>query len=306
MSKKKWTIDDIPDLSGKVAIVTGGNVGLGYESVKALAQKGAEVILAGRSPEKCESALQEIKEKAQEESGGLKGKIEFLEIDLASFDSIENFARNFHKKYKRLDILLNNAALMAPPYFKTIDGLESQMGTNHFGHFKLTGLLIDLLKKSPGSRVVTISSGAHRSGKIDFDNLLYEDGKGYKPMQAYARSKLSNLLFTHELQRKFEAQKIDSIAAGAHPGAAITALTRYTPVIKALLPIVAQSAAQGALPQLRAAAGVDICGGDYFGPHRMATGHPVKVKPSRLSRNEEVAARLWEISEKITGTKFLS
>jgi len=298
MPKEKWTTNDIPDLSEKVIIVTGGSAGLGYESVKAFAQKGAEVILASRSIEKSEAAKKKI--------GTTKGNIAVHQLDLADFSSIENFADEIHKKHKKIDVLLNNAGIMAPPYFKTKNGLESQMGINHFGHFKLTGLLLDLIVKAPASRVVNVSSGAHTTGKIDFNNLLYENGKGYAPMRAYSRSKLSNLLFTYELQRKFEVNQVDSIAAAAHPGAAITDLTRYTPVIKLLLPIVAQSAAQGALPQIRACTGTDTKGGEYFGPHRMATGYPVSIKSNKTSHDEELAKKLWEASEEITGVKYFN
>ena len=220
MSKEKWTLDNMPDLTGKVIIVTGGNSGLGYESVKAIAGKGAEVIPTSRSSEKGETARAEI---LKSNPGG---KIVVMELDLMEFASIKKFANSFKEKYDKLDILLNNAGIMTTPYFLTKDGLEAQNGTNHFGHFALTGQLLDLIKKTPGSRVVNVSSNAHKYGKMDFDNFLFENGDGYTPMKSYARSKLANLLFTYELQRAFIANDIESISAAAHPGASRTNLGR--------------------------------------------------------------------------------
>ena len=197
MSKNKWTKSNIPELTGKVIIVTGGNSGLGYESVKAFAEKGAEVIMASRSLEKGSTAKKEI--------GNVKGNITVMQLDLMDFASISSFVKVFKEKYNRLDILLNNAGIMMTPYSLTKDGLEAQNGTNHFGHFALTGQLLDLIIQTPASRVVNVSSNGHKTGKMDFDNLLFEDGQDYTPMKSYARSKLANLLFTYELQRKFEA-----------------------------------------------------------------------------------------------------
>ena len=177
MSNEKWTKEDIPDLTGKVIIVTGGNSGLGFESVKAFAEKGADVILTSRSVEKGEQAKKEM--------GAVKGNIKIMQLDLQDFASIENFAKDFKAKYDRLDVLLNNAGIMMTPYFKTKDGLEGQMGTNHFGHFKLTGHLLDVIKRTPDSRVVNVSSGAHKQGTMDFDNLMFEKG-GYSPIKLMA------------------------------------------------------------------------------------------------------------------------
>ncbi|MES0490288.1 MAG: oxidoreductase [Leptospirales bacterium] len=300
MRNDKWTTENIPDLTGKVIIVTGGNSGLGFESVKAFAEKGAEVILACRSVEKGKKAKSEI------DSGNIKGNITVKELDLQDFGSIEKFAEGIHKKHSKIDVLLNNAGIMGTPYFLTGEGLEGQMGVNHFGPYMLTGLLLDLIIKTPKSRVVNVSSGAHRFGKMDFSNLLYENGKQYAPMKAYNRSKLSNLLFTYELQRKFEEHKIDTIVVGAHPGAAISDLTRHTPVIKFLLPVIAQTTARGALPQIRACVGIDVKGGDFYGPHKMATGFPVSIISSKGSHNKEDAKKLWDISEQITKVKYFN
>ena len=303
MSNNNWTTENIPDLTGKVIIVTGGNSGLGYEAVKALAQKGAEVILASRSVEKGETAKKEM--------GDVKGKIAVMQLDLQDFASIEKFALDFRKKYDRLDVLLNNAGIMTTPYFKTKDGLEGQIGTNHFGHFKLTGHLLDWIVKTPASRVVNVSSAAHRQGKMDFENLMFEKG-GYSPMKAYGRSKLSNLLFTYELQRFFEAGKVDSIAVAAHPGVSRTNLDRYIKGklwFKLLYPVFktfTQEQAQGALPEIRASVDPEVKGGEYYGPDgkREMKGFPVKVESNEASHNVEDAKKLWTISEEITGIKF--
>ncbi len=304
MSKEKWTSENIPDLKGKVIIVTGGNSGLGFESVKAFAKNGAEVILTSRSLENGKAAKEKI--------GHVKGNISILQLDLMDFSSIKDFADNFKKKYKRLDVLLNNAGIMTTPYFLTKDGLEAQNGTNHFGHFALTGLLFDLIKTTSGSRVVNVSSMAHKQGKMDFENLLFEDGKGYTPIKSYGRSKLMNLLFTYELQRKFEYQKIDSIAVAAHPGVSNTNLARYIEkkmYFKLLMPLMSpfmQEQDMGALPQIRASVDPNVKGGEYYGPDGFneMKGYPVRVKSNPASHNIEDAKRLWEISEKLTGIKY--
>jgi len=306
MSKKKWTIENMPDLTGKIVIVTGGNSGLGYESVKAFAGKGAEVILTSRSIEKGETAKAEI---LKNNPGG---KITVMELDLMEFASINRFAKSFKKKYDRLDILLNNAGIMTTPYFLTKDGLEAQNGINHFGHFALTSQLLELIKKTPGSRVVNVSSNAHKYGKMDFDNFLFENGDGYTPMKSYARSKLANLVFTYELQRAFEANDIKSIAVAAHPGASRTNLGRYLedkwwfkPVFALMAPLT-QDQAQGALPQIRAAVDPGVKGGDYYGPSGFGEmkGDPILVKSNDASHHRADAWKLWEISEKLTGVTY--
>jgi NAD(P)-dependent dehydrogenase (short-subunit alcohol dehydrogenase family) len=307
MKKEKWTLDFIPDLGGKVIIVTGGNTGLGYESVKALAAKGAEVILTSRSHEKGESAKARIIDKVPE------AKIVVMQLDLTDLSSIKKFSEEFKNKYDRLDVLMNNAGIMMSPYFLTKDGFEGQMGTNHLGHFALTGLLLDHLIRTPGSRVVNVSSGAHKSGVMDFDNLLFKDGKGYSPIKAYGRSKLANLLFTYELHRKFEENGIDSIALASHPGGSRTDLGRYMLkkfFVRLLWPIfllISQSAAKGALTQIRAAVDPGASGGDYYGPFNgigEMTGYPRKVESNEASHNMDDARRLWQESEKLTGIVY--
>jgi NAD(P)-dependent dehydrogenase (short-subunit alcohol dehydrogenase family) len=302
----KWTLDNAPDLTGKIIVVTGGNSGLGYESVKAFAMKGAEVVMASRTMEKGEEAKAEIiKAVAQ-------AKISVMELDLADLGSVRSFATAFRKKYKQLDVLLNNAGIMMSPYFQTKDGFEAQLGTNHLGHFALTGLLFDLLLKTPGARIVNVSSGAHKQGSMDFSNLQFENGKGYSPMKAYGRSKLSNLLFTYALQRKLEAADRGVIAVAAHPGIAMTNLSRYLEkkwFLRLLLPLfkgMAQDQAMGALPQIRASVDPDVQGGEYYGPDGKGErkGYPVVVPSNAASHDKEDAAKLWEESERLTGVIY--
>ena len=305
MEKMKWIKSNIPDLTGKVIIVTGGNSGLGYESVKAFAEKGAEVIMTSRSMEKGEAAKKTI--------GAVKGKILVMQLDLMDFASIKSFAADFSKKYNRLDVLLNNAGIMTTPYFLTKDGLEAQNGTNHFGHFALTGQLFELIKNAPNSRIVNVSSMAHKQGKMDFDNLLFENGKGYSPIKSYGRSKLANLLFTYELQRKMEANGINSIAVAAHPGVSNTNLARYLEdklIFKILMPLMSpfiQEQDMGALPQIRASVDENVKGGEYYGPDGFneMKGFPVLVQSNAASHNLEDARKLWEVSEKLTGVSFV-
>ena len=304
--KENWTTEFIPDLNGKVIIVTGGNSGLGFESVKTFAGKGAEVILASRSKENGEKAKTEILEKVPD------GKIEVAQLDLADLESVRRFVKNFQQKHSQLDVLLNNAGIMTTPYFTTKDGFEGQVGTNHLGHFALTGLLLPVLKKTPKSRVVNVSSMAHKQGKMDFNNLLFENGKGYSPMKSYGRSKLANLLFTYELQRFFESNNIDSISVAAHPGVSQTNLARHLEeklFFKILYPVfkfMTQDAAAGALPQIRASVDPHVKGGEYYGPSGFneMKGQPVKVQSNSTSHNAEDALKLWEVSEELTGVKF--
>jgi len=306
MSKQVWDKRNIPDLSGKVIIVTGGNSGLGYESVKAFAEKGAQVILASRSVTGGEEARASI---LKELPGA---RIDVMTLDLVDLASVKDFSQKFMDKYDSLDVLMNNAGIMTTPYFRTKDGFEGQMGTNHFGHFALTAHLMDLIKVTQGARVVNVSSNAHKAGTMDFDNLLFEEGKGYSPMKAYGRSKLSNLLFTYELQRWFDKNGIEAIAVAAHPGFSETNLVRYIDkkvayrIFKPLASLMAQSAAMGALPQIRAAVDPDVNGGEYYGPSGMGEmkGYPVRVESNGKTHDREDARRLWEVSEELTGVKI--
>lgn len=296
----------MPSLEGKTVIVTGGNSGLGYESVKAFAEKGAQVIMTCRDTAKGEHAKKHILHHSK------NAKIDVMHLDLMSLKSVHDFAKAFRAKYNRLDVLLNNAGIMKVPYRETADGIESQQGTNHFGHFALTGLLLSTLKTTPGARVVNVSSLAHRFGELDFDNLLYAGGKGYSDMKAYGRSKLENLLFTFELQRYFEINNDKVSALAAHPGVSGTNLfshigsKKLQKILSPLFRLFIQSPLMGALPQIRASVDARAKGGDYFGPdgRREMKGHPVKVKASELAQNGEVAAKLWKFSEEVTGVKF--
>ena len=295
----------MPDLSGKIIIVTGGNSGLGYESVKAFAAKGAGVVLASRSVKKGEEAKSDILKTVPD------GKIEVMELDLGDLESVRKFAADYQGKHQKLDVLQNNAGIMMTPYFTTKDGFEAQFGTNHLGHFALTGLLMDVLLATPGSRIVNVSSGAHKNGKMDFDNLQWENGKDYSPMKAYGRSKLSNLLFTYELQRRLEAASKDALAVAAHPGIAATNLARHLEgkflfkVLSPLFKFIAQDQDMGALPQIRASVDPAVKGGQYYGPDGKGErkGYPVVVPSNEASHNLQDAARLWEESEKLTGVK---
>ena len=305
-NREKWTADDIPDLTGKVAVVTGANSGIGFEAAKELARRGAETILACRSPERGQQALDLLRVDVPEANA------ELMALDLASLASVEGFATKFVDRFPRLDLLINNAGIMAVPWGQTRDGFELQNGTNHLGHFALTGRLLDVLLATPGARVVNVSSVGHRQGKIDFDNFLYEGGD-YGPWRAYFRSKLLNLLFTYELQRRFEAAGVEASSLAAHPGGSATNLGAASVrppgtgwlfgLFNALL---AQSAAMGALPTLRAAVDPEAMGGQYYGPSGFyeARGYPVVVSSIPASHDEEVARRSWAASEELTGVRY--
>ncbi len=303
-----WTSENISDLSGKVIIITGANSGIGYEAAKEFARKGAQIVLASRNKNKAEVALSQIHAEIP------AARAEILQLDLASLKSIQQFSEIFKNKYDRLDVLLNNAGIMMVPYGKTNDGFEKQFGTNHLGHFALTGLLIDLLLKTPGPRVVNISSHAHYFGEMDFSNLMYENGEGYSAQKAYGRSKLANLLFTYELQRRFEGRKVNMIAVAAHPGISNTNLAEHIfkrwrlRILQPLMGLFLQSAAMGALPGIRAAVDPTVIGGQYFGPDgsKERSGYPVVVLSNKASHNLEDALQLWEISEKLTGISYLN
>jgi NAD(P)-dependent dehydrogenase (short-subunit alcohol dehydrogenase family) len=300
-----WTKNNIPDLTGKVIIVTGGNVGLGFEAVKMFAWKNAEVILASRDKQRGEKAKRTILREVP------KAKINVMNLDLADLKSIRKFAEDFSKQFQKLDILLNNAGVMWCPYYLTKDGFELQMGVNHLGHFALTGLLLPLLKKTNISRVVTVSSLGHRRAKLDIDKLFFNK-ENYDQSVAYFNSKLANLLFTYELQRKFEEHNLDIISVAAHPGGSNTNLARHVEkrpwfvLLKPLFLLLAQSAEKGTLPEVRASVAPEVKGGEYYGPKGFNEmgGYPVLVESTPDSHNLADAAKLWEISEKLTGVKY--
>lgn len=302
-----WTAENIPDLTGKIAIVTGANRGIGYATAQTLACKGATVILACRNKDKGEAAARQI---AREH---LEAKAVLLQLDLSDLASVHRFVDEFTSHYDRLDMLINNAAIMRTPFKKTPDGFESQFAINHLAHFALTGLLLDLIIHTSQARVVTASSWGHLFGDIDFDNLNAE--KDYDPEVAYAHSKLANILFTYELQRRFEDTGVDVIAAAVHPGWTATNLpdgwtTTDQPIswriIRMLHPLIGQKPEMGALPTLYAATAPDVQGGSYYGPGSWGglRGYPVKVRSSDRSYDTTVAAKLWTVSEELTGVRY--
>ena len=303
---QQWTVQDIPDQNGKVVIVTGGNSGIGYEAALALAGKHANVILTARNIEKGEAAARNVRTKYPQ------AQITVMQLDLADLKSVRNFVQAFLAKYKQLDILINNAGVMALPKRKTADGFEMQFGTNHLGHFALTGLLLPILKATPNARVVTVSSGVHTSGDIHFDDLQWE--KSYERWGAYAQSKLANLLFAYELQRKLSATGSSLISVGCHPGYAATNLQAAGPQMEGSAvrlwmmnlanAIFAQGQDMGALPTLYAAVAADVNGCDYIGPKGGMRGYPAKAMSNNKSYDEALAKRLWQVSEKLTGVVY--
>lgn len=304
----KWTEKNIPDLSGKVIIITGANSGIGFESAREFSRNGAEVIVASRNQARAEEAINLIEAELP------RAKLSFINLDLSSLKSIKYFAERFIANFDRLDILLNNAGIMLVPYSLTEDGFEQTFGTNHLGHFALTGLVIDRLKDTPGSRIVNVSSNAHHAGKIDFENLMFENGKDYTPMGAYGLSKLANLLFTYELQRRLQERGYGVSALAAHPGISATGLAdhlfkyRIAGLINKSMKLMFQSSAMGALPSIRAAVDPEAVSGQYYGPDGKGerSGYPVIVNSNELSKAQDPARKLWEISEKLTGIKYLN
>jgi NAD(P)-dependent dehydrogenase (short-subunit alcohol dehydrogenase family) len=299
MKQKKWDSSDILDQKDRVAIVTGSSSGIGYETARVLAEKKATVIVAVRNLKKGETVVQKIK------ASHPHADLRVMELDLASLTSVRNFAKKFEEEYSRLDLLINNAGVMMPPYSKTADGFERQFGTNHLGHFALTGLLFDLINRTPGSRIVNVSSSAHHYGQLDFDDLNWEK-RPYKKMRTYGDSKIANIYFTYELQRRLNGNGSDTLVTAAHPGWTATELQRHVGVLGFLNHFFSQDITMGALPTLYAAVGEDVEGGDYYGPSgwREMKGYPKKVESNALSHDKEVAAKLWEFSEELTGVQF--
>jgi NAD(P)-dependent dehydrogenase (short-subunit alcohol dehydrogenase family) len=306
MKKHKWNEENMPDLSGKTIVVTGANSGLGFESVKMYAKKNAQVIMACRSLERGQVALEEVKKDSP------NAKLVVMALDLGSMESIKEFVVKFKKEYDMLDILLNNAGIMTTPYGVTVDGIEQQQGVNHFGHFALTALLFDTIKNTENSRIVNISSLAHKFGKMNFDNLLFEKGKGYSPSFAYARSKLENLLFTYELQRRVDKAELDIKILVGHPGISHTNLGRHikrgfqNKVFESFMKIYSHDAYYGAMAGVRASVDFEALKGTYYGPRGLfgGKGLPVVVKSSKRSHNIEDAVKLWDLSEELTGVTF--
>jgi NAD(P)-dependent dehydrogenase (short-subunit alcohol dehydrogenase family) len=303
-----WTETNVPDQNGRVALITGANSGIGWDTARVLAAKGARVILACRSRARGTEALQRLEAVCPNAEAAL------LEMDLADLDSVRQSAARFSAEHDKLDLLVNNAGLMAIPKQQTAQGFEMQFGVNHLGHFALTGLLLPTLLRTRGARVVNVSSNGHRPGRIRFEDLHWESR--YNPWAAYFQSKLANLLFTYELQRKLEASGASAAALAAHPGATQSNLGHENPgglvnsALYSLRPLIQrfllQSSAMGALPTLRAAADPDARGGQYYGPRGLGemAGPPVRVGSSRRARDVESARRLWQVSEELTGVKY--
>ncbi len=302
-----WTEGDIPDQTGRIILITGANSGIGLEAARAAAEHGASVVLGCRNHAKAEAAVATIRTTAPD------AQLEILDLDLADLGSVETAAEKFLANHDRLEVLVNNAGLMALPKQNTVQGFEMQFGVNHLAHFALTGRLMERLLATPGSRVVSISSMGHRPGSIHFDDLQSEPK--YGPWTAYFQSKLANLLFTYELQRKLTAAGAKTIAVAAHPGGSNTNLGNENPggivntiamKAKPLVDMAMQSAAMGALPTLRAATDPGVMGGEYYGPGGFMEqrGYPKRVQSSRRSHDVEVAQRLWRVSTELTGVTY--
>lgn len=291
------------NLTGKRIVITGANSGIGFEAAKVLAGRGAEVILAVRNVQKGQLAINAIQKEHPHAS------VFVMELNLSDLGNVRKFVGAFNKRFDSLDILINNAGVMTPPYQKTKDGFELQFGTNHLGHFALTGLLLPLLIKNPNSRVVTLSSIAHRGTSIFFDNL--DGSKGYKAMRFYGQSKLANLLFAKELDIRFKQHGISAISIACHPGISSTNLFKVRKkdapaYLKALMKIIFQPAEKGALPTIYAATESSLMGGEYIGPDGRGNrkGNPAIETPAPGVYNPETMQKLWEVSEKLTGVVF--
>ena len=294
-----WTLDQVGSQSGRTAIVTGANTGIGLETARALAAKGAHVVLACRSEARGRTALDTLR--ADIPGASLTLRL----LDLSDLEQVRGFVDSFRADHERLDLLINNAGVMVPPESRTTQGFELQFGVNHLGHFALTMGLLPLLEGTPGARVVTVSSAAHRRGEMVFDDLDFER-RDYRPMVAYGQSKLANLLFTSELHRRLVASGSDVLSVAAHPGWTGTDLQRHSGVFQFLNRFFAMQPPEGALPTLRAALDPAVEGDEYFGPSGFMEmrGTPVRVGRTPAAKDVAAAQRLWRISEERTGVRF--
>src|SRR6201996_1854003 len=302
----KWTPRQIPSQQGRLAIVTGANSGIGYQAAKYLARAGAMVILACRNAEKGEAALALIV------AGQPLAKVEMRILDVADLDSVRRFAADFLSEDRPLDLLINNAGVMAIPERRTTpQGFEMQFGTNHLGHFALTGLLLPALLRQPNSRAVTVASIAHKGGKLNFDDLNAE--RRYDPRRAYQQSKLANVVFGLELDRRLRARAASTMSVIAHPGVAVTNIVSNgmgtglkARIANVVVSLFAQSDDRGSWPLVYAATSPEARGGGYYGPDGIAEikGMPVEVKPKPHALDPAAGKRLWEISEKLTGVRY--
>ena len=301
----RWAEADVPNQAGRVAVVTGANSGLGFHVTRVLAAAGAHVILGCRDAQRATNAMKRILDVVPD------ARLELRVLDLADLDSVATFCDAVGAEHDRVDLLVNNAGIMAvPTRHTTAQDHELQFGTNHLGHFALTACLGPLLRDRQGARVVTVTSFLHRLGKIDFDDIDAE--RGYSRWRAYGASKLANLLFAFELDRRLRAAGHAAISVAAHPGYAATELASTGPgldgrglrvaAMEASEHIVAQSAARGALPLLYATTAPGVAGGDFYGPRILESwGAPTKARPTRRARDAQAAARLWKLSTQLTG-----
>lgn len=300
---KEFSVKDVPSQEGKIAIVTGANDGIGYETSLGLVSKGAKLIMACRNPQKATDAMARLKEQYPD------ADVAFIPLDLNSLESVRAFADEYKKSHNTLDILVNNAGIMIPPLAKTEEGFESQMGVNYFAHFLLSSLLMDELNAADNGRVVSLSSIAHKGAKIDFENLNAE--KGYDKSGAYGQSKLACLMFAYELDRRLQKAGSSVVSVAAHPGVSATNLFKNVPklVNMLLIPLMRpllNTPEQAALPSLMAALHEGVAGGDYYGPTGFAemSGQPNKVEAKQKAHDTDVAKRLWKVSEELVNTKF--
>lgn len=312
-----WKATRIPDQSGRTAVVTGGNSGIGYAAARELARRGASVVLACRSAARGRAA--EVQLRAEVPGAD----VEFMPLDLADLATVGEFAQTYGRRHAILDLLVNNAGVMALPYGRTADGFETQFGVNHLGHFALTGLLLPrLLAAPPGARIVNLSSGFHALGDVDHEDLNGE--RSYRRWIAYGRSKSANLLFTHELARRLAAAGSGIVPAAAHPGYASTNLhvgatpqsgTTLTSRIAVAATtfgnavgntLIAQSAAAGALPTLYAATAPGVLPDEFIGPRLGWRGAPARSRRAKWTLDDKSGERLWAVSEKLTGVSYAS
>jgi len=305
MSREKWTLEKMPNLNGKIIVVTGANSGIGYEATKAFAKANALVIMGCRNLERANEAKNKIIKEYPE------AKLDIILLDLMDFDSIQNFTDSINEKYDKVDILLNNAGIMTVPYGSTKNGFEKQIGVNHFGHFYLTMNLLKIINKTNDSRIVNIASIAHRFGNLKPDTFMYEENKKYSKSRAYAQSKLANLLFTYGLKSRLEEQGSKIKVLTAHPGITSTNLGRHTKSlsfkpIKWIMNKINMETPQGALPGIRACTDLKAKSGEYYGPDKLwgAHGYPVTEKSKKRSHSVELQDLLWEYSENLTLQKF--
>lgn len=294
----KWDRSNVPDQAGKTVIITGANSGIGLETARMMAEKGAHVIMACRNIERSKPSHAIVNREST------TGNADLIRLDLSEFSSIRDFVSEVKERFPKIDILINNAGVMAPPYGLTKDGFELQFGTNHLGHFLLTGLLLGNITGVAGSRIVTITSIAHINGTINFDDLKSE--KRYRRMEAYRQSKLANLIFAYELQRRLAAAGSETISVAVHPGVSSTALVVLPPLLERLKDALLMSPEKGALPTMMGATEPSVRGGEYIGPDgfRQAFGFPAILQSNSLSHDPETARRLWDVSEELTGLKY--